>query len=251
MPQRDMSWETFTRILSGIGAMQSGHTVSLQGEGEPSLHPLFWQMVDYVYNKGYAPYSILNGSRIDASRIAQKFPHIGLSLDTLDEGTAEQIGRYNLSKVLSNLEELRLLMGPQRITIMSVDMGQPLGPLRAWVRKQGFGRHIIQPLARKDDYAKRYSNIQLVPRRPRVPSTHTLSCDFLERDRMRFYTWQGQELPCCFIKDTTGIESISGLRTALVNGEIPLGCSGCPELRPAKPTTVGRPGPEEQPIGQA
>ncbi|WP_295178373.1 hypothetical protein, partial [Variovorax sp. 67-131] len=54
---------------------------------------------------------------------------------------SERIGRQNLPKVLSNLEELAAAMGSARITVMSIDLGQPLGPLRAWVRSRGFGRH--------------------------------------------------------------------------------------------------------------
>ena len=134
MSQQDMTWETFSAIIDRLSKRHPHCTVSLQGEGEPSLHPLFWRMVDYVVASGHTPYSILNGSRVEAARIASTFPRIGISLDTLDADTAERIGRHNLPKVLSNLEELVAAMGPARITVMSVDLGQPLAPLRAWVR---------------------------------------------------------------------------------------------------------------------
>lgn len=232
MSQQDMTWETFSAIIDRLSKRHPHCTVSLQGEGEPSLHPLFWRMVDYVVASGHTPYSILNGSRVEAARIASTFPRIGISLDTLDADTAERIGRHNLPKVLSNLEELVAAMGPARITVMSVDLGQPLAPLRAWVRERGFGRHVIQPLASKDDYAKGYSStirVVALQQRPSVPGPS--GCRFLERDLMRFYTWKGQELPCCFIKDTTGINSIAGLKQSLACGDIPVGCSGCQELR--------------------
>ncbi|WP_277401897.1 radical SAM protein [Variovorax sp. RKNM96] len=234
MDQQDMDWETFKAIVDGLSPQHQHCTVSLQGEGEPSLHPLFWCMADYVTTSGHTPYSILNGSRLDAARIAATFPRIGISLDTLDASTAERIGRHNLTKVLRNLEELTAVMSPSRITVMSVDMGQPLGPLRAWVRQRGFGRHVIQPLARKDDYARHYGTaIRFTPRRqPESAVRPSSTCRFVQSDLMRFYTWKGQELPCCFIKDTTGIESIPQLKQSLARGEVPPGCSGCSELRP-------------------
>ena len=48
---------------------------------------------------------------------------------------------------------------------------------------------------------------------------------------MRYFTVDGLALPCCFIKDTVGIESIAGLRSALQQGSVPKGCAGCDELR--------------------
>jgi molybdenum cofactor biosynthesis enzyme MoaA len=231
MPQQDMAWSTFTRIVDAID--QPGSTVSLQGEGEPSLHPQFWDMVLYVCNKGHVPYTILNGSRVDADRTAQLFPRIGISLDTLDPVFAHKIGRYNLHKVLANLEALHAAMGPQRIVVMTVDMGQSLAALKDWVRQLGFTTHIVQPLMRKADYAQRYPQVLAQPitlhANPSLARAQT--CRFLQQDAMRYYTWTGLALPCCFIKDTQGIESIVGLRTLLAQGHIPAGCKGCRELR--------------------
>lgn len=81
MPQQDMAWDTFTSIVDGIA--WPGAIVSLQGEGEPSLHPRFWEMAQYVADRGHVPYTILNGSRIDAWRLAALFPTAGISIDTL------------------------------------------------------------------------------------------------------------------------------------------------------------------------
>lgn len=46
MPQKDMSWEIFTKIVLSISG--KGYSVWLQGEGEPSLHPQFEVMARYV-----------------------------------------------------------------------------------------------------------------------------------------------------------------------------------------------------------
>lgn len=239
MPQQDMAWSTFTAIVDAIA--QPGGTVSLQGEGEPTLHPRFWDMAQYVRGKGHVPYSIVNGSRIDAGRTAQMFPRIGISVDTLDAGIAEQIGRHNLPKVLANLDALCAAMGPQRIVVMTVDLGQPLAALKAWVRQRGFGSHIVQPLMRKGDYAKAYPQAQPQPvtwhAKPLGAAPGPQTCQFLHQDAMRYYNWSGLALPCCFIKDTQGIESIEGLRSLLAQGHVPAGCAGCRELKPVALTT--------------
>ncbi len=86
MPQQDMAWDTFAGIVDAIA--EPGATVLLQGEGEPTLHPRFWDRVAYVRSKRHRTYSIINGSRVDVPRIARLFPQIGISLDTLDAAMA-------------------------------------------------------------------------------------------------------------------------------------------------------------------
>lgn len=186
-------------------------------------------MVRYVRTKGHIPYSIINGSRVDAKLIARHFLTIGISIDTLDPVQAEKIGRHNLPKVLANLDGLLQVMEPQRIVIMTVDMGQTLEALRAWVKEQSFARHIVQPLMQKQDYAQRYPLVNIQPKVITTPMT----CRFVEQDTMRFYTRDGQALPCCFIKNTQGITSIAALREGLYAGSIPAGCAGCKELQAA------------------
>lgn len=248
MPQQDMAWSTFTGIVDAIAPPDApgmpGATISLQGEGEPTLHPRFWDMVAYVHSKRHVPTSIINGSRVDVARIARLFPQISISVDTLDPAIAEKIGRYNLPKVLANLEALCAAMGPQRIVLMTVNLGQPLDDLRAWAKQRGFADHIVQPLKTKADYARRYEqHLVRIPVKAfnevcttvstpaAIPAAVPRTCRFLHQDLMRFYTCDGLALPCCFIKDTEGIESIAGLRTMLQRGQVPKGCAGCGELR--------------------
>ncbi len=223
MPQKDMSWDTFTKIVLAIP--DKGFSVWLQGEGEPSLHPQFEAMARYVRQKGHQPYTILNGSRVDTKSLPILFPRIGFSVDTLDEQIAHQTGRYNLPKVLKNIDLLSQVMHPKRIIIMTVDMGQPLDALRTWVAERGFGRHIVQALIPKSDYARRYTvNSQaIMPMRPS-------RCAYLQQLVMRFYTWQGKELPCCFIKDSSAVTTIPDLKVKLEKGEIPGCCAGCTHL---------------------
>ena len=144
MPQRHMELGRFENILGRLPGKRL--TVSLQGEGEPVLHPGFWAMVRKVSGTGKWPYTITNCSAIDAAMTAKLFPRIGVSLDTLDHAEAEKIGRFGLSGVLANLERLAAAMGPKRIIIHSVDYGQPLEDVRRYVQSLGAHRHVVQPI---------------------------------------------------------------------------------------------------------
>jgi hypothetical protein len=218
MDQRDITWDRFTSIIDAIDT--AGARVTLQGEGEPTLHPKFFDMARYVASKGLTPHAIINGSRVAVNMISELFPLISISLDTLDIHESARIGRHNLPKVISNINLLIESMGANRITIMTVDYGQPLSELSAWVfRSQA--RHIVQPLQQKDDYAKRYT----IPRQ--LPKHIVSGCRFVNKPTMRYYPLNGPELPCCFIKDTSGIDSIEHLASRLQRNDVPLGCAGC------------------------
>ena len=223
MPQQDMSWDTFIRIIDRIPGQ--GSVVSLQCEGETSLHPKFEAMGQHVATRGHQAYTILNESRVDAERLSRLFPTIGVSVDTLNEQLAQDIGRHNLPKVLRNIELLCQAMDPKRITITTVNMGQPLDDLRRWVKLRGFGQHIVHQLSPKSDYPRRYTvNSQLVL--PSGPST----CRYLQRQLMRFYTWEGQELPCCFMKNSSDFTTRQQLGARLASGLLRICCAGCPQL---------------------
>ena len=106
-------------------------------------------------------------------------------------------------------------------------MGQSLETLKSWVKAQGFGRHIIQPLSPKSGYARRYTvNSQAIT----LPKPSR--CAFLERPLTRFYTWQGKELPCVFMKDHQDFLSTADLRVKLRSGEHAKGCHGFAHMTP-------------------
>lgn len=229
MPQRHMDEAVFRGILARLSG-HSGITVSLQGEGEPTLHPQFWPWVAAVREAGHRAYTITNGSRVDAALFDQWFDSVGVSIDTVDATEAERIGRHNVPKVLANFEALLQAMGPQRVVVHTVQYGQPMEALVAYLRGLGVQRHVVQPLQVKDDYQRHYGN-QLVqsPRRPPAPARY--QCGFLDSPRMRYFDIQGTEMPCCFIKDTALFTSIDDLRHALAARQVPPACAGCRELR--------------------
>lgn len=222
MAQRHMEWPVFEQILARTPAGQ--HVVSLQGEGEPTLHPRFWDMVTEVRARGFAPTTITNGYEIDAARMAAELPDVAVSIDTLDEAEATRIGRLKLPRVLANLDRLLTAMGPERMRIMTVDYGQDLSALRSFLTQKRLTRHIVQPLQRKDDYVRRY------PDRIFAAGRYHYQCRFLQAPVMRFYDITGCELPCCFIKDVTAFTSISALAGELARGVVPPPCAGCREI---------------------
>jgi hypothetical protein len=210
------------KILANI---PSGlHDVSLQGEGEPTLHPRFWDMVTGVKARGFVPTTITNGYEIDTARMAAELPSVAVSIDTLDEAEASRIGRLKLPRVLASLDRLLAAMGPGRIRIMTVDYGQDLSALRTYLRQKRLHQHIVQPLQRKDDYARRY------PERVSAAGRYHYHCHFLHAPVMRFYDIKGLELPCCFIKDSTGFRSIDALAADLAQRVVPQPCAGCREI---------------------
>lgn len=226
MKQRDMDWRTFESVLDRL--TEARGTVSLQGEGEPMLHPRFWDMVDAVIGRGFIPYTITNGSRIDAQRIAACFGKIGVSLDTIDPELADRIGRMNVPKVLANLERLlEALEDPRRLIVHSVDFGQDLTPLRAYIKEIGITRHYVQPLQIKDEYLGLYdASVTL------EPGECSYRCRYVERPIMRYFDIEGTEMPCCFIKDARRFISTEHIASCLDDKTVPDCCAGCRELFP-------------------
>lgn len=202
------------------------HLISLQGEGEPLAHPKFWTMAKKVVEAGFTPYTITNGSLVDAERMAALFPVVGFSLDTLDPAEAERIGRFDLKQVLQRFVALLRATEPGRIVVHSVDYGQDIVPLRSLLARLGIKQHVVQPLQAKADYRQRYPGMCAPPaaEAPRSP------CHYLAIQTMRFFNIDGIELPCCYIKDVSRYHSDRELFKEQAAGRVPSVCTGCREL---------------------
>jgi MoaA/NifB/PqqE/SkfB family radical SAM enzyme len=223
-----MATTVFSDILKRLP--HGRHVVSLQGEGEPTMHPQWWSLVDEVKALGHHVTTITNGYLVDTTRLAQVLDDIAVSVDTLDEAEATRIGRYKLPRVLESVERLIAAMGAERVRIATTDYGQDLSPLKHWVESLGIKHHVIQPLQTKTDYAYRYPD-KVTPKP--MPKTLKLTCRYLEAPIMRYYDLQGVEMPCCFIKDASKFASIESLRTTLAEGQTPNSCVDCRYLVPA------------------
>ncbi len=227
LPQQHLDMALFARILEGIPPGK--HRISLQGEGEPTMHPNFWEMVETVIALGHMPYTITNGSLMNAEKIAKYFPRIGISLDTVDPAEAQRIKRYKLDKMLGKLDELLAVYEPHRIVIHTVDYGQDMSALKAYLEARGLTKHVIQPLQTKDDYAYLYRDRVAMPQKKEEV---TYSCTFLNKPIMQYYNLAGTKLPCCYIKDATSFTSSEALLEDLNNRIVPAPCMGCSELKP-------------------
>ncbi len=223
MPQRHMPLALFADILGRLPPRAV--TISLQGEGEPMLHPDFWEMVSQVRARGHQPYTITNGSALPyPERVAEAFPEIGVSIDSLNEAEAERIGRTLLDRVLRNLDRLLESMPAARVTVHTVDVGQPLAALREFVAAKGM-RHLIQPLQRKEDYRQFYPAAVAATDHGRVGP-----CHYLRRPHMRYFNIDGVEMPCCFIKDTSAYRGVQALYDDFAERRVPECCRGCQAL---------------------
>jgi len=223
MPQRHMPKERFEAILARLPKRRL--TVSLQGEGEPFLHPHFWDLAALVAAAGHIPFTITNGSAVvDPERVSRVFPRIGVSVDTLDAELADRIGRVQLTRVLRNLQRLMACMGRGRVTLYTVDSGQSLQEVKLFAARHGL-EHFIQPLQRKEDYRRRYAE--------RVESnapSRARRCRYLDSGYMRYFNVDGLMMPCPFIKDAQHYQSIDALRAELAAGATPACCRGCAQL---------------------
>ena len=225
MPQKHMPLELFSSILAALP--MRGLNINLQGEGEPFLHPQFTEILALTVQHGQRPYTITNGTRLPVQLVQQYFPSIGISIDTLDPVLAEKIGRLNLPKVWRNLHALLDAGYPAaQITIHTVNFGQEINSLQAYLRSLGITRHIIQPLQGKEDYRYRYANNPVWNITPK----DTYSCRFVDEQRMLFFNIDGVMMPCCFIKNAAHFTSREQILASLQQGVIPECCRGCREL---------------------
>lgn len=220
MRQGDMSVKAFQELLrQHVTRYGPLDVVSLQGEGEPTLHPEFFRMAEHVRALGSRPYTITNGSYKHPEQFIGLFPQVGVSIDSLDPQVATAFGRYNLPRVIAFVEALAPKL---QIVIHSVAHQQYTPPIAAWCRERGYG-HIVQPLQTKEDYIQRYRD--RLSATPGAPGG--FSCSYLAQPRMRYYTLDGLEMPCCYIKDVSQFPGIDALLAHQKGSTWPPCCIGC------------------------
>lgn len=229
-----MPYETFIQLLNRHVERHGTPTaVSLQGEGEPTLHKDFFRMAEHVRGLASVPYSITNGTYKHPERFIGLFPKLGVSVDTLDGSVATKIGRHNLPRVLSFIDALAPHL---KIVIYSVHHPLYTPRVADWCKMRRL-RHVVQPLQRKPDYSCRY-----LPSQPISVPQGRFSCPYLEGTRMRYYSIDGHEMPCCFIKDTNHFEGLDAMLSHQEKGTWPACCVGCriADPRPHQPQGLSK-----------
>lgn len=220
MRQGDMSLARFETLLSKhIQLYGPPELVSLQGEGEPTLHPKFFDMARHTRALGIEPYTITNGSYRHPEHFVGLFSKVGVSVDTLDEITASHMGRHNLPRVLEFIQNLAQGV---KVVIHSVAHEIYTPPVALWCAEHRY-QHVVQPLQTKADYRRRYSDFIAAE----SPNSVRFSCPYLTTVRMRYYALDGTEMPCCYIKDSTQYRGLADMMQRQEMGEWPSSCNGC------------------------
>lgn len=104
MAQRDLDWDAFARFLDAHPALRH---VELQGEGEPLLHPRFFDMVAACRAHGIRVSLITNGSLLSPERVERLLDlgvsSIHVSMESADPERFEAIRGGRFAKVRDGL----------------------------------------------------------------------------------------------------------------------------------------------------
>ncbi len=109
MPQRDISLETFRRFIDQVEGLEH---LELQGEGEPLLHPQFFEMIACARAKfpGLQVSLITNGSLFTEANIAGLLDHrvtrLYVSLESADDVSFQRIRGGKLERVRRGIRDL-------------------------------------------------------------------------------------------------------------------------------------------------
>lgn len=107
--------ETIEKLFKEFGQHQTG--VTLEGGGEPTLHPKFHEIVDMGNRYGVDLGLITNGT-VDVSEIIHKFKWVRVSLDSsnAEEYLAEK-GVDSFERVMNNLAKMSSMRNPAKTFI--------------------------------------------------------------------------------------------------------------------------------------
>lgn len=235
LEQGDLNYQNFKKIISGFSKLRC---VSLQGEGEPLMHPDFTKMVKYLKERGIEVYTISNGLPLDMDMIKNLcrfgLDEIGISIESLDEKLYRRLKPgASLGKVIFNVKKLieyRNKMGKPkprvhlRFIVMKCNISE-IGGVVKFSKEIGLDAPFFSEIQDKPDYVRVYNRFikqhllnasdkakfkrvfskysfsnkdNLFVKISRI-SRKTSSCAFIENQL--FINWKGFVSPCCFIKN--------------------------------------------------
>ena len=167
MRQGDLPWETFERFLAQNDALEH---VELQGEGEPLMHPRFFDMVARCRERGIRVSLITNGSLLSShadALIEAGIESLDVSMESALDADFQSIRGGKLAKVKEGLRHLiarRRELGRDRpvvgltVTVLRRTLGA-LDGIVALYRELGLdGGVSVQPLQRMHGYTDRYDD---------------------------------------------------------------------------------------------
>jgi len=166
MPQRDLAWEDFERFLATHPDLRH---VELQGEGEPLLHPRFFDMIAACHARDIAVGLITNGSLLGEAVVDRLLDagvrSIHISMESADPERFRRIRGGRFEKVEAGLRLLvrrraeRGLDQPAiglAVTVLR-DTLDDVGGIWCFYRDLGLdGGIVVQPLQGMAAYRRHY-----------------------------------------------------------------------------------------------
>ncbi len=167
MNKCDLDLQTFGAILDRFPSLEH---LELQGEGEPLLHPNFFEMVRYARARGAYVSLITNGSLLGRDDLADALlssgvEHVLVSIDTVDPSTYAKLRKANVERVIDGVRTLmarrneRSLRRPRiglNIIVMQSTFRQLASVLEVYRGLRLDGGAMLQPLMQLEKYVDIY-----------------------------------------------------------------------------------------------
>jgi radical SAM protein with 4Fe4S-binding SPASM domain len=201
-PLAFLAFDDFTRLVEGFGDVDE---LQLQGLGEPTMHPRFFDMVTWASARGIRVSTNTNltlwSERRARQCIESGLATLHVSLDAANPGLYERIRRdAHFTKVLRNLRRVvaarTAARSPLELRIVTVLMRQNLDELPAIVRlaaAEGVGDVFVQYLCHDFEEASLPADY-----RPMREFIHQQALDSVPRERVAraFAAAQGAAAQC-------------------------------------------------------
>lgn len=169
MPQTDLTLERFEQALKLYPALTC---VEIQGEGEPLLHPQFFDMVAAAQRQNVRAHFITNGSLFSEETVDKllSFDNVDklyVSVESVDPKAFREIRGGSFEKVRAGVERLQAkkrALGKSRpavgltVTVMRRTQGEA-SAIAELYRALGLdGGVLVQLLQKKGDYTQHYDS---------------------------------------------------------------------------------------------
>lgn len=170
MKQMDLDINTYKAILDNTQGIQY---IELQGEGEPFLHPSFYEMIQYAKSKNIQICSISNGSLLTLENIEKildsGLDSLNISIESPEKEEFRKIRGGNLEKII---EGIKLLVTKKKERNLETPIiGFSVTVLRSTASKlkdifdlyqalEMDGGIAIQFLNESEDYSKHYTKVE-------------------------------------------------------------------------------------------
>ncbi len=195
-PPGDMSLELYETIINSLPGLRY---LELQGEGEPLLHPSFFDKVKTARDRKIIVSTITNGNSLNADR-SRKMLESGLntlfiSIDTPHPEKFKRIRGGDLHRILTNCRDLidnKIKLRRKDPSVgfavtVSTDTAEDIGEIILLYSELGLdGGFIFQPLQKMESYYKFYPE-NLKNQVPGSKLLQKLERTFRENSTGRYY----------------------------------------------------------------